>query len=103
MFDPTTEPQVWQELPVPGSTDTIVLLDPDQSPMTGPFHNLLRYDSAHHTIWTATLPDLYAPGRPDCYVSVRWEDDTLDANTWSGHRVRLDPATGAIVATTFVK
>ncbi|CAL1692183.1 hypothetical protein MMB232_02342 [Brevundimonas subvibrioides] len=50
--------------------------------------------------WTAKPP---GTDGPDAYVSLDHDASGVFADTWQGLRVRLDPDTGAILASTFVK
>jgi hypothetical protein len=51
-------------------------------------------------LWTASPPDNAAP---DAFVSLGYEGSVVIADTWQGLRVRIDPDTGAILDSTFVK
>jgi hypothetical protein len=61
------------------------------------FENLLCIDASGQVLWKGQLPQ-----GADAFVSIRMSDG-LYANTWSGYRVRLDPATGVILEQQFVK
>jgi hypothetical protein len=95
---------VINELPVDGSEDVIVLLDPERRP-TGveawhPFPNIMRMSPAGEVLWrSALLPQETAW---KCYLSVEWVDDKLVARAPS-YKVTLDPESGAIVESVFTK
>ena|SRR5437763_898671 len=90
-------------LPVPDSTDRIVLVDPASGPKDRPFKNLARRTATGKVVWRAALPIAGASGQSDRFVRVEWQGPALAANLWSGHRVLLDPETGEILTTTFTK
>lgn len=92
-----------RQLPVPGSTDVIVLVNPDVGPTDRPFRNLVRRDAQQAILWTAELPEPEAVGRYDCYVDIRWDGGSLTANTWQGEYVILDLGSGRIESREFVK
>ncbi len=85
-------------LPGLGGDYCVVLLDPDAK-LKGAFRNLLRVSTDGVVAWRARLPTT----GDDCYVSARWVDGTLVANSWSGYRVVIDSETGDIVNSTFTK
>jgi hypothetical protein len=62
--------------------------------------NLYCIDASGHAVWRAVLPD--ASG-PDCYLSAMVDGDHVVAATWSGFRVVLDLASGAIREAEFTK
>jgi hypothetical protein len=95
--------KIRKALPVPNSTDRIVLLDPANGPKDRPFKNLARRTVAGKVVWRAKLPVAGASGQSDRYVRVEWEGAALAANLWSGNRVLLDPETGEALTTTFTK
>lgn len=82
---------------VPIEHDCIILLDPDAS-KERVFKNLLRVGSDGQTRWSAELP-----ASPDVFLDVHSEDGRLAAHTWSGFKLRLDPASGQPVAREFAK
>lgn len=86
-------------LPVVGSVDAIVLLNPDAC-MTGPFRNLLRVSADGSVSWRAALPD---SREADKYVAVRWLGTQLVANTWNAYSVCIDPIDGQILDSLFTK
>lgn len=51
-------------------------------------------------LWTANPPEGAAP---DAFVSLDHDASALVADTWQGLRVRIDPDTGAILDSAFVK
>jgi hypothetical protein len=86
-------------LAIRSTDDCIVLCHPDAQRGRA-FANLLRVSSSGAITWRAELP----PGTgDDAFVNVRWEDKELMANTWSGHRVRIDPDSGRILGSAFTK
>ena len=91
------------ELSVPGSDDVVVLLDPDNRPAGvlawHPFQNVLRLSASGEIMWRAELVPAESTAR--CWVRVEF-DKVLTAWTYS-YVCELDPATGRIVNTTFVK
>jgi hypothetical protein len=90
-------------LPVPDSTDRIVLDDPVGGAKDRPFKNLARRSATGKVVWRAPLPVAGVSGQADRYVRVEWQGPVLAANLWSGHRVLLEPETGEILTTTFTK
>jgi hypothetical protein len=86
-------------LPISGTNDAIVLLDPDAC-RSGSFRNLLRVSANGSVMWQAELPDRQGN---DAYVAVRWAGAQLLANTWSTYLVRLDVESGRILESTFTK
>jgi hypothetical protein len=86
-------------LPIIGTDDYIALCDPDAQRGRA-FANLVRVSPSGAITWRAELP----PGTgDDAFVNVRWENNELMANTWSGHRVRIDPDSGRIMGSAFTK
>ena len=61
------------------------------------FENLICIDAIGQVLWKGQLPQ-----SADAFVSIQISDG-LYANSWSGYRVRLDPATGVILEQQFVK
>lgn len=84
-------------MPVPGSTDTIVLLDYMDGPSV--FANLVRVTSDGAEVWRATPPQ---PGS-DAWTFARIEGHEVVANSWSGYEVRLDIVSGRERSRTFTK
>jgi hypothetical protein len=84
--------------PLLGSHDMIVLLDY----MAGPknFANLIRLAPDGRVVWRLAPPE--GPTN-DAYVDLRWRGDELVANSWSGYLVRIDPASGRMTSSEFVK
>jgi outer membrane protein assembly factor BamB len=87
-------------LPLPGSQDSIVLLDPGANPGEQ-FRNVIRLATDNQVIWVAELADRY--DSCDRYMNIEWVDGKLTASTWSGHSVELDTHTGRIRTQTFTK
>jgi len=100
---------VWQgrplRLPVeevqglPGGSRAIVLLDYTSGP-DGPFANLLCVACDGELVWRAELP---SGSSTEAYVSFDLTGDALLANSWTGHRVQLDIATGRMIQSAFTK
>ena len=86
-------------LPIDGTNDVVVLLNPD-SGGNGPFRNLLRLAQSGAIVWQADLP---TRDRADAYMKVRWQGNRLVANSWSTYLVELDEEDGRIVNKTFTK
>jgi|HubBroStandDraft_1064217.scaffolds.fasta_scaffold1214561_1 outer membrane protein assembly factor BamB len=84
-------------LPIQGSNDCIVLCDPGAQPRG--FKNLFRVTPNGDVAWEADLPS----SGEDFYLSVRYTNDVVLANTWSGFLVQLDLNTGRVARRTFVK
>jgi hypothetical protein len=53
------------------------------------FENLLKIDRDGKIIWRAQLPESH-----NFFVAIRYSDDKLEANTWSGHLLEVDLQTG---------
>ncbi|GAA0610851.1 hypothetical protein GCM10009547_11110 [Sporichthya brevicatena] len=85
------------ELPVPDSSDRIVLDDYMTSVSTG--GNLARLDASGAELWRA-LP---VGDIQDAWVNVAIEGPRLRAATWAGWSVVLDIATGAEISRLFAK
>jgi outer membrane protein assembly factor BamB len=90
---------VEEVVPVPGADRAVVLLD-YMGGKTGPFENLICVDCEGHVVWRAQLP---SASSTEAYVSFEVRDDKLLAHTWSGHRVTLDLANGAVRDAKFTK
>jgi hypothetical protein len=76
-------------LNVPGSSDTVVLLDYMDGPNV--FANLFRVTADGDEVWRATPPG----SGPNSWTQARIEGDEVVAKSWSGFEVRLDLASGA--------
>ena len=91
------------EVAVPGSTDSIVLLDPEQRPAGvlawHPFANVLRVTSTGEVVWRCAL--LPHETTAKCWLSMDWTE-SLRVSTYS-YNCELDPMTGAIAHTEFTK
>lgn len=91
-------------LELPGTTDVVILLDPDQRPGDvlpwHPFQNIVRIASDGTVIWRSEL----VPGETTakCWDAVDWVDGRLRATTYS-YTCELDPASGRIVDSVFTK
>jgi len=82
---------------VPGSEDTVVLVDYMGGPTV--FANLFRVTPDGAEIWRAQPPDT----GPDAWTSARIEGDEVIAFSWSCFAVRLDLATGSELSRVFTK
>ncbi|MGD0638131.1 MAG: hypothetical protein ABSA72_08860 [Nitrososphaerales archaeon] len=98
------EGTVITELPVPGSEEVIVLLDPEDRPVGveawHPFPNVMRLSSGGEVLWRCALLPQETAWK--CYLAVEWQGDKLIAKAPS-YRVTLDPMSGAIIDSEFVK
>lgn len=92
------ERPVWQGVEVPGSSDRVVLINPDLGNPNAPFPNLVRRTQDNRVVWTAELLPLPWGAFPDTYIDVRWEGPDLVATSFYGSRVKLDPTTGRILS-----
>lgn len=100
---------LWQGMPlgepvsdvqtIPGSDRAIVLLDYMRRP-TGPFENLLCVAGDGRVVWVAPLP---SSSMSDAYVSFDLGTGSVEANSWSGYHVRIDPTSGTLDSQEFVK
>ncbi|WP_115734730.1 hypothetical protein, partial [Aminobacter aminovorans] len=77
---------ILNQIPIPASHDTIVLLD-WMSDETEGGRNLVRITPDGQPVWKATPPQ---NGPMDCFVAVEWEGAVLTANTRNCHRVTVD-------------
>ncbi len=89
-------------LPVEGSQDAIVLLDPDVRPAGvlewHPFFNLMRLSPEGKVVWRSE----FMPGDTwKVFLDVEWQEEVLRASAAS-YNCTLDPETGRIIETTFV-
>lgn len=77
----------------------IALLDPPVG--GGRVRNLVRITSAAEVVWRGELPQA---GSTDAFVSLDTDiDGVVLASTWTGCRVRIDPATGGLLSQEFTK
>ncbi|HEY0259683.1 MAG TPA: hypothetical protein VGC18_07520 [Lacisediminihabitans sp.] len=77
----------------------LALLDPPAG--GGRVRNLVRITSAAEVVWRGELPQA---GATDAFVSLDTDiDGVVLASTWTGYRVRLDPATGRLLSQEFTK
>lgn len=80
-------------------SSAFVLLDPP--PRGGRVRNLVRVTSTAEIAWRGELPKT---SRADAFVSLETDvDGYVLASTWTGYRVRLDPATGCLLGQEFTK
>ena len=84
-------------LTVDDDSKCLILLDTVAS-KEPTFENLLCVERNGNVVWKAELPQ-----SNDAFVSFEQTAEGLVANTWSGYRVRLDPATGKLMERQFVK
>jgi len=84
-------------LPVDDNSKCLILLEIAQE-KEQTFENFLCVKRDGNIVWKAELPQSH-----DTFVSFQKTAEGLIANTWSGYRIRLDPATGKIVERQFVK
>ncbi len=89
--------KVASALPIDNNSRCIVLLDILAS-KESQFRNLLCIERDGNVVWKAELPV-----SQDAFVSFQMTTDGLVANSWSGYRVILNPATGKIMERQFVK
>ncbi|MGN6696205.1 MAG: hypothetical protein ACTHN0_18645 [Aquihabitans sp.] len=94
---------VLTRLSVPGSSDSVVLLDPNRRPEGvlpwHPYRNLLRVTAAGDIRWRAELvPD---ETTAKCWTAMAWGTG-LTAVTYS-YECELDADTGRIIRATFTK
>ena len=91
-------------LDIEGSTDSIVLLDPDHRPPEvlawQPFPNVLRVTSGGDVVWRSALVPEETTAK--CWLTLEWSGDHLRARTYS-FECELDPASGQIVRKTFTR
>jgi len=101
---PGDEGVVMRELPVPGSEDVIVLLDPKHRPegveSWHPFANIMRIGRSGEVLWRCALLPQETAWK--CYLGVEWQGDELIAQAPS-YRVTLDPTSGTIIGSVFTK
>lgn len=85
--------------PIPATPDALVLLAYMSGPQ-GAFRNLVRVNPSGRVIWRAELPS----SGNNAYVSAEVRaDGVIAAHSWSAHLVQIDPATGHLIDTEFVK
>ena len=73
------------------------LLNPDSS-QGGSFENLCCVDARGKLIWRAPLPS-----ENDTFVALEGSENLIIATTWSGYRITIDPESGIVKSTEFVK
>jgi hypothetical protein len=88
---------------LPGTDDTVVLLDPDRRPdgveAWHPYHNIVRVNPDGVLRWRAEL--LPQETTAKCWLGLRF-DGSLRATTYSW-KCELDPESGPIVSSKFTK
>ena len=88
---------VRRAIPITDGRYCVLLLDPDASTRSV-FANLLCIDRRKAPTWTAKVPTY-----PDVFVEIRMTSEGLEATSWSGFNLLLDPQTGEELKRTFVK
>jgi hypothetical protein len=92
------------ELAVEGSTDSVVLLDPDRRPehvpAWHPFRNVLRVTRGDEVVWRSELVRDETTAK--CWLRVHWDGESLRAHTYS-YDCELDPSTGQLNGSAFTK
>lgn len=88
---------------VPGTSDSVVLLDPDQRPdgvlPWHPFHNVLRVTDGGEVLWRADLIPNETTAK--CWLRMKYET-ALRVWTYS-YDCELDPETGRIIRSRYTK
>lgn len=78
----------------------VVLFDPDSDPRGyGTFPNLVAVDTDGEPRWTAALP---TNSTGDCFVTIK-SAEPLVALSWSSYECTIDPLTGAIERSVWLK
>jgi hypothetical protein len=99
------EGTVIRELAIVDSDDVIVLLDPEDRPEGiepwHPFPNILRTTHTGEVVWRCALLPQETTWK--CYLSVEWVGDGKLIAHAPSYRVTLDPASGAIIDSVFLK
>jgi hypothetical protein len=79
---------VYKILPLLSGDRCLVLLDPGFS-KAPTFENLLCVEPLGRVVWRAELPKPH-----DAFADVLLVGTHIEARTWNGYRVEIDPATG---------
>jgi hypothetical protein len=87
---------VVQIVQISDSDRCLVLLDPGAKQAT--FENLLMVSPTGSIVWKAELPQSH-----DAFSKIITNSNSIEATTWNGLRVKLDPATGRVTESRFVK
>jgi len=85
---------------IPGSADSLLLLDYWDGPKVYANLSRVREDGTH--VWTAA-PQPPMPTSPDAWAQIHLDGAAVIAYSWSGWLVRLDLVTGAELSREFVK
>jgi len=88
---------VFKLLPLQNGEDCLVLLDPGASKQPT-FENLLKVTSAGEITWKASLPHSH-----DAYADVLLTDKGVEATTWYGSHVLVNPLNGITQKIGFTK
>lgn len=64
------------------------------------FNNLVLLSNSGRVIWRAELPE---PSSGDAYTEFELSNHRLLANSWSGHRVKINLLDGKLISRKFVK
>ena len=62
--------------------------------------NLVKVDPEGGILWKAIPP---TTGMQDCFTRMKWDGQTLTANTWSCYRVCVDLQNGGVTVLEFTK
>jgi len=89
--------RVSQLLTLAAENGCLVLLDPSSSQQPT-FENLLRVTDQGEVAWTAALPQ-----RHDTFVELTFTSAGVEANTWTGLRLRIDLTDGSSHEIRFTK
>ena len=84
-------------LNIPGTDETIVLLEPSEGPKV--VQNLIRVSPDGKVVWRAELPG----SEPDSYTEIQLQGNGVVANTWTGYRRLINIESGKIISEVFVK
>ena len=79
---------VFKLLPLQNGEDCLVLLDPGASKQPT-FENLLKVTSSGEVTWKASLPHSH-----DAYTDVVLKNKAVEATTWCGSHVLVNPSNG---------
>jgi len=91
--------QIIDRVELPDEAGSIVLCDWMSDDMKDG-RNLVKVDREGGVLWRAAPP---TTGMQDCFTRIRWDGQTLTANTWSGYRVNVGLQNGSVTALKFVK
>lgn len=91
--------QVIDRVDLAGKAGSIVLYD-WMAEEVKDGRNLMRIDAEGNILWRASPP---TRGMQDCFTRMQWDGRALTANTWSCHRVGIDPENGQVTVLEFTK